>query len=486
MNTSLGWNFDNTYIRLPELLYARQKPVPVCSPRMVLFNRELSDSLGLNTKVLQGEAGAAVFSGNHLPEKAEPIAMAYAGHQFGYFTILGDGRAILLGEHVTGDGRRFDIQLKGTGRTLFSRNGDGRAALGPMLREYIISEAMHFLGVPTNRSLAVVSTGEQVIRESALPGAVLTRVAASHIRVGTFEYLSRHGSARDIQILADYTIRRHYPNLEGEDNPYLSFFKVVLDKQAFLVAKWLNTGFIHGVMNTDNMALSGETIDYGPCAFMDVYDPSTVFSSIDHHGRYAFGNQPNIAQWNLARFAETLLPIMRPDLNDAVSLARDAVESFPEKFRGHWLQGMRVKLGLFNREEDDVSLINTLLNCMRQNHADYTNTFRDLALEKFPDEPIFRDPEFIKWHSRWQDRLTRQPESIDASRQVMNTHNPAVIPRNHLVEEVLRAAADDGDYTKMERLMQVLSSPFKIPPRYDEYRVFHDPSESVYQTFCGT
>ncbi|MFN2343503.1 MAG: YdiU family protein, partial [Desulfonatronovibrio sp.] len=427
MNKKLCWNFDNTYIHLPDLLYVNQNPVPVASPRMVMFNQRLSDSLNLNTEALQEKDGISVLAGNTLPEKSQPIAMAYAGHQFGHFTILGDGRAILIGEHITKDKKRFDIQLKGTGKTPFSRGGDGRAALGPMLREYIMSEAMHALEIPTNRSLAVVSTGQDVFRESPMPGAVLVRVAASHIRVGTFEYLMRKGSVQDIKALTDYTIKRHYPELETVENPYLEFLNKVMDRQAFLMAKWMKSGFIHGVMNTDNMALSGETIDYGPCAFMDVYDPATVFSSIDHHGRYAFGNQPDIAQWNLARLAETLLPLIDPDQKNAIELASNAVKYFPEIFRKYWLDEMRGKLGLFTREEQDISLINELFNCMHENRVDYTNTFRDLALDQLPESQFFLNPDFSKWHSLWQKRLFRQSESIETARQLMNRHNPAVI-----------------------------------------------------------
>lgn len=486
MNKLSGWNFHNTYVHLPELLYMNQNPVPVSSPRLVMFNSELSDSLNLNTKALQEKDGISVLAGNTLPENSHPIAMAYAGHQFGYFTILGDGRAILIGEHVTRNKKRFDIQLKGTGKTPFSRGGDGLAALGPMLREYIISEAMYALGIPTNRSLAVVKTGRDVFRESQLPGAILVRVASSHIRVGTFEYLARKGSIHDIQVLADYTINRHYPKLKTAENPYLAFFNKVLDRQAFLMAKWMKTGFIHGVMNTDNMAVSGETIDYGPCAFMDVYAPDTVFSSIDHHGRYAFGNQPDIAQWNIARLAETLLPLISPDQKEAVKLASDSLKSFPEIFLKYWLEEMRGKLGLFTREEQDISLINELLGTMHEYKADYTNTFRDLALDQFPESAFFLSPEFRKWNILWQKRLLGQPQSIETVRQLMNRHNPALIPRNHLVEEALHAAVEHDNYRKIKSLTQDLSNPFVIPAEYDKYRVFHDPSESDYKTFCGT
>ena len=352
-----GWNFDNSYARLPEAFYVRLNPVPVHTPKLVVFNSALAQFLGLNPDALKGEEGAAVFSGNGIPEGAEPLAQAYAGHQFGSFTMLGDGRAILLGEQVTPNGERFDIQYKGSGRTPFSRQGDGRAALGPMLREYIISEALHALDIPTTRSLAVVITGEEVFRETALQGAILTRTAASHIRVGTFEYAAARGNPNDIRTLADYTIGRHFPDLAADGNPYLALLGAVMERQASLVARWLLVGFIHGVMNTDNMALCGETIDYGPCAFMDAYDPNTVFSSIDRDGRYAYGRQPQIAQWNLARFAETLLPLVHEDPQEAVSMANEAVSGFSDTFRHYWLRGMRAKLGLLNQEGDDGALV---------------------------------------------------------------------------------------------------------------------------------
>jgi uncharacterized protein YdiU (UPF0061 family) len=481
-----GWNFDNSYTRLPESLYARLDPVQVRTPRMVVFNRPLCESLGLDSRALEGEEGAAIFAGNRIPEGAEPIAQAYAGHQFGHFTKLGDGRAILLGEQITPGGERFDIQLKGSGRTPFSRRGDGRAALGPMLREYIISEALHALGIPTTRSLAVVTTGEQVFRETSLTGAVLTRVAASHIRVGTFEYLAERRDREGIRTLAEYTIRRHYPALVTTDNPYLALLNAVMERQASLVAKWLHVGFIHGVMNTDNMALSGETIDYGPCAFMDAYDPATVFSSIDLDGRYAYGNQPNIAQWNLARFAETLLPLLHEDQEKALRLAEEAITSFPEIFRRYRFAGMRAKLGLFTEEGDDGALMEALLTCMHQGHADYTNTFRDLAAETLADTPLFRDAAFTEWYRRWQDRLARQPQSAEASRALMRVHNPAFIPRNHRVEEALEAAVKGKDYTVMAQLLDVLSRPYDDSSEHGRYRLPPEPAEHRYQTFCGT
>lgn len=481
-----GWKFDNSYVRLPEALYARLNPVPVRAPRMVVFNKPLCAALGLDAGVLEGNEGTAIFAGNRIPAGADPIALAYAGHQFGHFTILGDGRAILLGEHITPSGERFDIQLKGSGLTPFSRRGDGRAALGPMLREYIISEAMHALGIPTTRSLAVVTTGEQVFREIPLQGAILTRVAASHIRVGTFEYLAARGDRESVRELAEYTIRRHYPHLAAEENRYLALLHAVMDRQASLVAKWLHVGFIHGVMNTDNMALCGETIDYGPCAFMDAYDPATVFSSIDHGGRYAYGNQSFIAQWNIARFAETLLPFLHEDRDTAILRAEEAIASFPDMFRRYRHAGMRAKLGLFTEEDDDVDLMKDLLDTMQQNRADYTTTFRALATGTIADMSLLRDPAFSEWYRRWRERLERQPQSAEASRMLMRSHNPAVIPRNHLVEEALEAAVERRDLSLLTQLLAVLSRPFDDPPENGGYHLPPEPSEHRYRTFCGT
>jgi uncharacterized protein YdiU (UPF0061 family) len=480
-----GWNFDNSYARLPQAFHVRLNPVPVREPKLVLFNEALARFLGLNPDVLKGDEGVAVFSGNRIAEGAEPLAQAYAGHQFGFFTMLGDGRAVLLGEQVTPTGERFDIQYKGSGKTPFSRQGDGRAALGPMLREYIISEALHALGIPTTRSLAVVTTGEQVFRETALPGAILTRTAASHIRVGTFEYAAR-GKLDEIRALADYTIRRHFPDLTPDGNPYLALLRAVMERQAALVARWLLVGFIHGVMNTDNMALCGETIDYGPCAFMDAYDPNTVFSSIDHNGRYAYGRQPQIAQWNLARFAETLLPLIHEDPQVAESMANEAISGFSETFRHYWLAGMRAKLGLSNQEADDGALVEDLLDCMHRRGADFTNTFRNLASSSLPEAPVFRTQDFKQWFERWQARVKRQPVSWESSRRLMNTHNPAVIPRNHRVEEALEAAVERDDFTVMKKLLVFLSQPYQDPPEQAGYHLSPPPSEHPYRTFCGT
>lgn len=485
-NDSVGWRFDNSYTRLPEFFYARFYPVLVRAPQVVMLNHALAESLGLDLRALSAEEAALLFAGNVLPDATQPIAQAYAGHQYAHFTMLGDGRAILIGEHLTPAGDRFDIQLKGSGQTPFSRRGDGRAALAPMLREYIISEAMHALNIPTTRSLAVVTTGEPVMRETLLPGAILTRVAASHIRVGTFEYVIRMGGAEGIKVLADYVIQRHYPELGEADDPYLALLRSVIERQASLVAKWLLVGFIHGVMNTDNMAISGETIDYGPCAFMDVYDPDTVFSSIDHHGRYRYRNQPHIAQWNLARFAETLLPLLHPVQEEAVALAEAAIHQFPAIFQEHWLAGMRKKLGLFTAEAEDSELIETLLTWMQQHQADYTNTFRALAAEDLPQDTLFRDAEFVEWHARWRARLSRQTEPRQSSFRLMRAHNPAIHPRNHRVEEALTAASERGDYSLLQRLLAAVTNPYADAQKYRDYRTSPVPSEYVYQTFCGT
>ena len=482
----IGWNLDNSYARLPKSFFTSLNPVAVRSPELIILNCPLAISLGLNVQALQRKYGVEVLAGNRIPEGSIPLAQAYAGHQFGHFTMLGDGRALLIGEQITPSGERFDIQLKGSGQTPYSRQGDGRAALGPMLREYIISEAMHALGIATTRSLAVVTTGEPVIRETVLPGAILTRVAASHLRVGTFQYVSNWGTVEDLRILADYTLQRHFPDVEDAENRYLLLLQEVIKRQAVLIAKWQLVGFIHGVMNTDNMALSGETIDYGPCAFMDTYDPATVFSSIDIHGRYAYGNQPNIATWNLARFAETLLPLLHDNQEQAVKLAQDAISDFPKLYRCNWLAGMRAKLGIFNEEIQDESLIEDLLSMMQKYRADYTNTFRSLTFDTPEDTALFGTTEFTQWHELWQARLGRQQESKESSHQLMRNCNPALIPRNHRVEAALEAAVKQEDYSVMERLIDVLSSPYAHSPEQDDYTTPPDLSTRPYRTYCGT
>jgi uncharacterized protein YdiU (UPF0061 family) len=481
-----GWNLDNSYAQLPGSMYTRINLNPVQSPKLMILNEKLATSLGLNAEALRSHEGVAELAGNEVPDGGQPLAQAYAGHQFGHLNLLGDGRALLLGEQITPQGERVDIQLKGSGRTPYSRGGDGRAGVGPMLREYMISEAMHALGIPTTRSLAVVSTGEPVYRETELSGAILTRIAASHIRVGTFQYAAGWGKIEDVQALADYTLQRHYPDIEVDEHRYLHLLQEVIKRQAKLIAQWQLVGFIHGVMNTDNMAISGETIDYGPCAFMDVYNPATVFSSIDRHGRYAYANQPYIAAWNLARFAETLLPLLHEDGNQAIKLAEDAISQFSKLYEQQWLAGMRSKLGLFNEEEQDGLLIEGLLNLMQQYEADYTNTFRALTLGKQLEGSIlFETTEFAKWHEQWRARLSKQEPSTASAEQLMRSSNPAVIPRNHRVEEALEAAVNEGDLSVMERLNAALSNPFAYAMDHDEYTAA-TRSTRPYVTYCGT
>lgn len=480
-----GWNLENSYSDLPELFFTKQNPTRVKKPTLVKLNLKLAEQLGLDPQALQSDDGVAVLCGNRLAEGSQPIAQAYAGHQFGYFTMLGDGRALLLGEQINPEGKRYDIQLKGSGKTPYSRGGDGKAALGPMLREYIISEAMHALGIQTTRSLAVVTTGEPVYRETVLPGAILTRVASSHIRVGTFQFAAQYGSIDDLRQLADYTLQRHFAECQGAESPYLCLLNETIKRQAALVAKWQLVGFIHGVMNTDNMLICGETIDYGPCAFMDSYDPETVFSSIDREGRYAYGNQPYMAAWNLARFAEALLPLLDPDSDKALEKAQKAVSNFADWFQKSWLDGMRAKLGLLTEEEDDLALIKELLELMHQHKADFTNTFVALTFDKLDSTGLFTTPEFQQWHTRWKARRERQPGQQGRSAKLMRESNPAIIPRNHRVEEALEAAAE-GDYSVMERLLEALSAPYAHTPKQAEYAQPPGPQACRYQTFCGT
>lgn len=482
-----GWNFDNSYARLPKLFFSKLNPSPVPSPKLIILNNSLATMLGLKVEVLQSKEGVEILAGNQIPEGAVPLAQAYAGHQFGYFTMLGDGRAMLIGEQITPSGERFDIQLKGSGRTPYSRGGDGRGALGPMLREYIISEAMYALGIPTTRSLAVVKTGELIARETLLPGGILTRVATSHLRVGTFEYVAKWGTIKDIEMLADYALQRHFPDIQIKDRSrYLLLLQEVVKRQAMLIAKWQLVGFVHGVMNTDNMTISGETIDYGPCAFMDTYDPATVFSSIDAHGRYAYGKQPKIAMWNLARLAETLLPLLHDDEDQAVKLAQDTVSHFTQIFRCNWLVGMREKLGIFNQEPEDEKLIEDLLSIMQKYQADYTNTFLALTFDKFEGAALYNTKEFVEWYRRWESRLERQQESKASSRQLMRNSNPALIPRNHRVEAALEAAVHQEDYSVMEGLLDALSRPFAHTSKQAEYATLPPSSNQPYRTYCGT
>jgi uncharacterized protein YdiU (UPF0061 family) len=481
-----GWRFYNSYGLLPETFFSRIGPTPVRAPKLVVFNHALSQTLGLEVCRSDDSSLAALFAGNVLPNGATPIAQAYAGHQFGNFTMLGDGRAVVLGEHVTPDGKRLDIQFKGSGPTPYSRQGDGRAALGPMLREYIISEAMYALGIPTTRSLAVVSTGEPVYREELLPGAVLTRVASSHLRVGTFEYAAARRNIKELKTLVEYAIDRHYPDLTGTDSPALALLMRVAERQADLIIHWMRVGFIHGVMNTDNMTISGETIDYGPCAFMDAYDPATAFSSIDRGRRYAFGNQPSIANWNLARFAEALLPLLHPDEEKAIALAEEQVTGFKDLYHGRWSAMMRRKLGLFGEETDDSELIADLLDWMLAHEADYTNSFRALSTAEVPAEGIYADTDFRDWHTRWQARLARNPKPLDSSRCLMRVTNPGYIPRNHRVEAVLSAASESGDLEPLQKLLGVVAQPYDERAGLGVYIEPNPAGPGCYQTFCGT
>ena len=479
----IGWRFDNSYLRLPEELFAAAQPIEVKGPRVSVLNHRLASELGLSFEGVSDDAMARIFTGQELPAGSQPIAQAYAGHQYGHFTMLGDGRAILLGEHCTPTGQRVDIQFKGAGPTRFSRRGDGRAALGPMLREYIISEAMAALGIPTTRSLAVATTGEAVYRTSLLRGAVLVRVAASHIRVGTFEYAARLQNPEVLKALADYTMARHYPELVDSPQKYAEFLRAVIARQAKLISQWQLVGFVHGVMNTDNMAISGETIDYGPCAFMNRYRADTVFSSIDHQGRYAYGNQPTIAQWNLARFAETLLPLLSEDQEQSIEIATEALNAYVGDYQSCWSDGMRRKLGLTRHEEGDLELGQSLLNWMEAAGADLTNTFRELS-ETGQCVIHSRNPEFQAWHARWVDRLSREERSREQIRSAMCGVNPAVIPRNHRVEEALTAAEAQDDLTVMHRLVEVLSTPFSLSADSAAYR---EPApDDNYRTYCGT
>jgi len=487
--------FDNSYARLPERFFARLPPTPVRAPALIRVNEGLALQLGLSAEDLTTPEGIEVLAGNRVPEGSEPLAMAYAGFQFGnWVPQLGDGRAILLGELIDRDGVRRDIQLKGAGPTPFSRMGDGRAGVGPVLREYIVSEAMANLGIATTRSLAAVTTGEQIVRDTMLPGAVLTRVAQSHIRVGTFQFFAARRDVDALRVLADYVIARHYPAASEADPPYLALLGAVIDRQAELIAAWQCVGFIHGVMNTDNMSIAGETIDYGPCAFMDSYDPATVYSSIDRMGRYAYANQPSIAQWNLEGFAQALLPLLGDDEDAAVALATDALATFAERFEDVYRARLRRKLGLAEARDDDTALGDDLLTRMADNGADFTLTFRRLgdALEEGSGahervSELFRDPAaFDDWAVRWRKRLASEGGSHAERRRNMRSVNPAFIPRNHLVEEVIEAAVEEGDFTAFEQLNDVLASPYDDQPGRERYAAPPRPDQVVHQTFCGT
>ena len=480
---TIGWHFDNTYSKLSDTFKEKVKPTPVHSPELVVLNDRLAKDLTLDFSKVEKKDLSQIFSGNTLPEGSSTLAQAYAGHQFGHFTMLGDGRAVLLGEHLVNNTNRFDVQFKGSGRTSFSRSGDGRAVLGPMLREYIISEAIHSLKIPTTRSLAFVKTGEKIVRENLLPGAILTRVASSHIRVGTFQYIAAKQNINDLNTLVDYTINRHYPEIKSSKNKALDLLNLVMERQCKLVVNWMRVGFIHGVMNTDNMAISGETIDYGPCAFMDNYNPKTVFSSIDKFGRYSFSNQPPITKWNLSRFAECLIPLIDNNEDKAIQLATEAIDNFQNIYEEKWLNMMRDKLGLFGKTKDDKKLIDDLLTWMEKNKADYTNTFCYLMNISIGNSSLYDDKEFINWSNNWKNRIFINNISKDKSIELMKKTNPIIIPRNHKVEEALKAA-NENDLEVMNRLLSNLDNPYSEQKDIEDYQL---PSNNEgYQTFCGT
>ena len=482
---TIGWHFDNTYSKLPKSFLENIKPVPVKDPKLIILNKNLANQLNLDFSKFSDTDLAKMFSGNNLPEGSETIAQAYAGHQFGHFTMLGDGRAVMLGEHLDKDNNRFDIQFKGSGRTSFSRSGDGRAVLGPMLREYIISEAMHALNIPTTRSLAVVSTGEDVIREQMLPGAILTRVASSHIRVGTFQYIAATQNADDLKTLFNYTIDRHYPEIKDSKTKALDLLNLLMKKQCELVINWMRVGFIHGVMNTDNMTVSGETIDYGPCAFMDQYHPQTVFSSIDQNGRYSYNNQPRITKWNLARFAECIIPLIDQDEQKAISIATETINNFEKLYEEKWLNMMRDKLGLFGEDVDDKHLIFELLTWMENNKADFTNTFCNLMGIQSIKDPIYQNQEYLNWTAKWKKRLEKNNTGKEKYLELMRSVNPIFIPRNHKVEEALKDASENKLET-LNQLLEVIKSPYKDNGMLKDYQQPMSNENGNYKTFCGT
>ncbi|MGL5347981.1 MAG: protein adenylyltransferase SelO [Peptostreptococcaceae bacterium] len=478
-------NLDNTYTSLPEEFYSKLSLSPVKSPSLLILNEPLADYLGIDINILKTKEGIEVLSGNKKVENGAYIAQAYSGHQFGHFTMLGDGRAMLIGEFLNPSGTRYDIQLKGSGQTPYSRGGDGRAALSPMLREYIISEAMYALGVPTTRSLAVVKTGENVYREDIKQGAILTRIASSHIRFGTFEYARRLLGIEELKILADYTINRHFQNIVDDENKYINLLKEVIRLHASLVAKWQSIGFIHGVMNTDNMSIIGETIDYGPCAFMDNYNADTVFSSIDHTSRYSYKNQPLMTHWNLCRFAETLLPLINDNTDLAIEKAQECIYSFTNLYNSYWIDIMKKKLGIFNNEDNDKLIIEELLDIMQKYNEDYTNTFIALTTNNLSDAQMFKSEEFNNWYTIWMDRLSRQKNTLDDAYKLMKTSNPAVIPRNHRVEEALDAS-EKGDFNILKDLLAVLKNPYEYSSKQEVYSALPKRTNLCYKTFCGT
>ena len=482
--TPTDWHLENTYVTLPKVFYSEQQPIPVKNPALVYFNTPLAMDLGLGFLEPSNQNSIEIFSGNRLPPNSQPLAQAYAGHQFGYFNMLGDGRAILLGEQISPEGKRIDVQLKGAGQTPYSRRGDGRATLYSMLREYLISEAMHYLNIPTTRSLAVVTTGEYLVRESKHTGAVLTRTAQSHVRVGTFEYASYYGTKEDLQALTNYTISRHYPELRDSENPPLELLRVVLHQQIELIVHWMRVGFIHGVMNTDNMSIAGETIDYGPCAFMNAFDPKTVFSSIDTNGRYAFGNQPAIAQWNLAKFASALLPIISVDQDNAVKIATTVLEEFKDTYTNKWYRMMSNKLGIMESTVQGRSVIDELLSLMESHQADYTQLFLKLEQDGIKEDPIFMEEDFKNWYQHWKKTYVHDFKNKEAL-ALMRSNNPRIIPRNHWVENALESAVD-GQLNPMTTLLEQLSRPYEEHSKELQFENLPNRFDEQYQTFCGT
>ncbi len=484
--TQTGWNFHNSYTKLPEILFTRMSPAKVPSPQVVKFNEKLAKELNLPLSVKNQQELANIWSGNILPPGTDPIAQAYSGHQFGYYTVLGDGRAIVVGEHIDSKGNRFDIQFKGSGQTPYSRRGDGKATLSSMLREFLISEAMYTLGIPSSRSLAVVETGEKVERETMHRGAVLTRVASSHIRVGTFEYAREFLSPPEFTRFTEYVIQRHCPHAKNTEIPALEMLKTVMERQASLVSHWMRVGFIHGVMNTDNTGIAGETFDYGPCAFMNTFDPDTVFSSIDHYGRYAFGNQPAVMHWNLGVLAGSLLPLIHADEQTAVGLVKETLDRFPELFEEKWTDMMRTKLGLEQQEAGDKQLAEQLLHWMHQNRADYTNTFLLLKQSVLNGTNVSNDPEYLKWHERWTERRKKEGSNPELTAARMQSANPIVIPRNHLVEQVLTAAAFENNMLPFNELMDTLSRPYQDNQDIKRFQEPPPGNDAHYKTYCGT
>ena len=481
---TIGWHFDNSYYKLPKSFREEIDPVPVKKPELIVLNENLAKNLNLDFSNLNKDEISHILSGNDLPKGSNSIAQAYAGHQFGHFTMLGDGRAVLIGEHISKSNERFDIQFKGSGKTSFSRSGDGRAALGPMLREYIISEALHFLDIPTTRSLAVVKTGEEVFREEVLIGAILTRIASSHIRVGTFQYIAARQKKDELEILVDYVIDRHYPNIKNEKNKALELLKVLMEKQINLVINWMRVGFIHGVMNTDNMSVSGESIDFGPCAFLDTYNSNTVFSSIDQFGRYSFSNQPKITKWNIARFAECLLPLIDENENKAIELATEVIDKFENKYQRKWLNMMRDKLGMFSEESSDTDLINELYKIMETQKLDFTNTFCHLMKIKIDENESYMQDEFTKWKKKWLQRLKANVSPNDNQLELMRKNNPIFIPRNYHVEKALEEA-NEGKLELLKKLLNVIERPYEINDQNLEF-INPGPENKNYRTFCGT